>query len=308
MPQMVGAATGAIAGGGARGAIAGANIAGQAAKGYRDELREEKRLKLQADNTRQMMAIRNRTQSTPIVHADTGETLARDPISNQIVDQQGNVVPPAKQVNLEFEREMRLQTQGNERIGLGKQRLQRTDKRIEQADRRIEEKEVDDFRNTLKDLRGRKPFQQAEMVLTEEPTIRALIDDAYNNGGQSLSMLGPKIAKGIAGEVGVLTEQDVTRYVKNPKLTAGVMDTYNKVKAGKLSGESRENLLRMLDVMTKVAKGRIADMTGEEAELLSRREGISRKEAQSKIDVTAPRVNETPRQKLERLRKLKAGK
>lgn len=308
MPQMVGAAAGALAGGGSRGALGGAQLAGEAAKGYRDELREEKRLQLQADNMNQLMAIRNRTQATPIVHADTGEALSRDPISGQILDQQGNVVPPAKQVNLDFQREQRLQEQGSQRIALGEQRLRRTDKRIEQADRRIEEKEVDDYRAALKDLRARKPYQQAEEVLTQEPTIRALIEDAYINGGQSLSMLGPKIAKGIAGEVGVLTEADVTRYTRNPKLTAGIMDTYAKVTQGRITGESKENLLRMLDVMVGVAKQRKANMTSEEAELLSRREGISKKEAQSKIDVTAPRGNETRRQKLERLRKIKAGK
>ena len=149
---------------------------------------------------------------------------------------------------------------------------------------KIAQKAQDDARTALKDLRATDTFKSAEKTLVEIPTLNNLLEDAYNVGGQSLSMLGPKVARSIAGEVGVLTDQDVTRYVKNPELVGGMLDTLAKVKDGKISEGSYENLKRLLEIAETEAKSKMSVALDREAELFSRREGISKEDAMFLLD------------------------
>lgn len=150
-----------------------------------------------------------------------------------------------------------------------------------------------DAQRVLKDLRGTEEYKTAAKELSSVPTIRNLIKDAVAVGGQSLSMLGPKVAKGIAGEVGVLTQHDVTRYVQDPSLVGSLRDSLIKLKSGKLSEVSAENLSRLLDIMEKSANDKINRAIDREATLFSRRAGIPKEEARMYIDETA-QVSETP--------------
>jgi len=158
------------------------------------------------------------------------------------------------------------------------------------------EKYEDDAARTLKDLRGRKPFQDAEKIVMEIGKLRPLIEDAKANGGQSLSMLGPKIAKGLAGEVGVLTEQDVTRYVNNPQVAQGIYDRFLKGTKGKLSDISAENLLRLAEVMEKASKANLESLIDEEATLFSRRENIPYDDARYFIDAKFEKAGSAPKE------------
>ncbi len=156
------------------------------------------------------------------------------------------------------------------------------------------EKYEDDANKTLKDLRARKPFQDAEKIVLEIGKLRPLIEDARANGGQSLSMLGPKIAKGLAGEVGVLTEQDVTRYVNNPQVAQGIYDRFLKGTQGKLSEMSAENLLRLAEVMEKSSRASLDALIDEEATLFSRRENIPYEDARYFIDAKFQKPTASP--------------
>ena len=88
--------------------------------------------------------------------------------------------------------------------------------------------------------RYQKAAQQTEFykagskVKLEMNNIRNIMDDAFKNGGQSLSMLGTKLAKA-AGEVGVLTENDVKRYIQNPAYAPKIWASLNKASTGKLT-------------------------------------------------------------------------
>jgi len=144
-----------------------------------------------------------------------------------------------------------------------------------------------DAQRTLKDLRGTEEYKSSIKMTTQVPVIRKLITDANIHGGQSLSMLGPKVAKGIAGEVGVLTQEDVKRYVKDPSLLGGMRDSLAKLKSGKLTDVTADNLNRLLDIMDTHAKTKIAEATKREAVLFSRRSGMSVSEAMYKLDATA---------------------
>lgn len=178
--------------------------------------------------------------------------------------------------------------QARERLDMQKERLERQSKREgrlrEKFDYSKGQKFEDDARNALKDLRQTDTWKTGEKAIAEIETIETLLDDAYQEGGQSLAMLGPKIAKGIAGEVGVLTEQDVKRYVKNPALAESMMDTAKKVSQGKLTETSYENLKRLMEISKATSQEKIRRALDREATLLSRRENIPYEEARYYLD------------------------
>lgn len=175
-------------------------------------------------------------------------------------------------------------------------------RRLAQADRRLDQNDTkegrltnqfgyrkmskfeDDASKAVQDLRKTDTWKTAEKALVEVPTIKNLVNDAVSKGGQSLAMLGPRIAKGIAGEVGVLTEQDVTRYVQNPALIPGMMDTLSKMKSGKLTNASADNILRLLDIMEKESQSKIQAATAREAQMFAKRQGIPLEDAMYFMD------------------------
>lgn len=148
----------------------------------------------------------------------------------------------------------------------------------------VNEQFENDARNALKDLRQTEAYKTAEKTRSTVPTLRVLLDDAYTSGGQSLAMLGPKIAKGIAGEVGVLTEQDVKRYVQNPQIAQSLIDDTKRISQGKLSEASYDNIKRLLDISERTAKDRIDSAIKRESVLFARREGIAYDDARSYLD------------------------
>jgi len=154
----------------------------------------------------------------------------------------------------------------------------------DQFDYRKSEKFEDDMEKGLQSMRKTETWKTAKKTLDEVDGITVLLDDAYTNGGQSLAMLGPKVAKAIAHEVGVLTETDVTRYVQNPSLLGGMMDTMRKAQSGKITEASYENLKRLLSISKEVAKDKINKVITTEATLISRREKIPLEEARFHID------------------------
>ena len=163
------------------------------------------------------------------------------------------------------------------------------DRRNDQFADKKTQKLQDDYRGAIDSVRKTETWKASEKTLSEMPTIRSLLTDAYANGGQSLSMLGPKVAKAIAGETGQLTDADVLRYVKNPALVPGIMDEIARARSGQIGQESFENLTRLVDIAEQEARRKQGEAVAREAELLSRREGIPLDEARFHLDETAKR-------------------
>lgn len=161
--------------------------------------------------------------------------------------------------------------QGERRLGL---RGKIEDRMIEQFGYRRVEKFEDDAKSAVASLRQTDTWKAAEKAKAEIPVIRNLLNDARFKGGPSLSMLGPKVAKGLAGEVGVLTEQDVKRYVQNPALIGGLMDSYTKMRNGTITKASFQNLDRLLDIMEAEADRKLQAATLREAQLFAKREKL----------------------------------
>jgi len=166
----------------------------------------------------------------------------------------------------------------------GKTREQSMDLRGKKFEEKKTQKVQDDAEKALQSLRKTDSWKDAEKALSSTTEIELLLEDAYNEGGQSLAMIGPRIAKGIAGEVGVLTEQDVTRYVKNPALVDGMMDTMAKIKDGRLTETSYENIKRLLGISKQAAQDKMQGAVSREAILLARREDIPVEDAMYYLD------------------------
>lgn len=160
-------------------------------------------------------------------------------------------------------------------------------RRMDTQDARKLKEEQDDEKQIeryTKKAEGLEPYKKASSVLSSLATVRELIQDARTKGGQSLAMLGPQIAKGLAGEVGVLTEQDVTRYISSPDLANKLNDTRLKLTKGQLSGHSADNLLRLADIMEKKARDMQAKVYDNNAQQLARNSHLSLDQAKFKLN------------------------
>lgn len=177
----------------------------------------------------------------------------------------------------------------------------------------VQKKEVGEH---LKIAQGSEEYKASEKMLMSTGKVRKLLSDVRAHGGQSLAMLGPQVARAIAGEVGVLTEGDVTRYIKNPTLLGGLQDTLMKLTTGKLSEVSVENLNRMLSLMEQEAKGNRENAYNRASIQLSRVSGLSQDQSKYYINPDAKAVPNskvgpsgfTPEQRRARILQLKAKK
>lgn len=231
-------------------------------------------------------------KKTNVQDTRTGETLSYDSKTGKYLNENLDAVPSKFQKNMDFEKEDRLQEFGGTRIdqkyidqALSRERF--NDKRGEDAERKKA--------TIIKMVEANPVYKKSQEALSEVDTIKNLLDDAYSKGGQSLAMLGPKIAKGIAGEVGVLTEQDVTRYVKNPSLVGGLMDTLAKMKSGKITGESKENIERLLDIMSKESLRRQENVINNVTSRYSKiTKDFTEKDAKNIFSAPTSSTNKTP--------------
>lgn len=153
-----------------------------------------------------------------------------------------------------------------------------------ERDRRSLERDERQIERYTKMAEGSDQYKAAEKKLTSTSTIRELLKDAKTQGGQSLAMLGPQVARNIAGEVGVMTDKDVTRYVQNPSLVGSLKDTLAKIKDGKISEVSYDNLNRLVNIMERKAIDNRAEAYRKRAIQLSRNSDLEMEDALEKLD------------------------
>jgi len=283
-PQAIGMLVGGLMEG-TDGAVAGGEMGRRVTSDLHNYAQQDQQMDTANQNaeTQRMFAEAQRQRLT---QKEKGSKV----LSKNWVDSSGNPVFTDKDgtfTNLNGEIITDVKKQAQEISPLEAARMQNYNNVEKNREFKREQANEADAQRTLKDLRSTEEYKSSVKMSTQVPVIRKLIADANISGGQSLSMLGPKVAKGIAGEVGVLSEGDVTRYVKDPSLAGGMRDTLAKLKSGKLSDVTAENLNRLLDIMDTHAKEKIAEATKREAILFSRRSGMSVSEAMYKLDATA---------------------
>lgn len=156
--------------------------------------------------------------------------------------------------------------------------------RVEKFLEQQEESNKKRFDSINKEAKNTEEYKSTAKSLVAVNKINKLLNDAEKEGGQSLSVLGPAIAKGIAGEVGVLTEQDVIRYVQNPAILGKYYDTFLKLRSGQLSGESAENIRRVLNIIEKDAKDQQKGIFDRYSRLLTESEAAYNRTGTAPID------------------------
>jgi len=290
-PQAIGMLVGGLMEG-TDGAVAGGEMGRRVTSDLHNYAQQDQQMDTANQNaeTQRMFAEAQRQRLT---QKEKGSKV----LSKNWVDSSGNPVFTDKDgtfTNLNGEIITDVKKQAQEISPLEAARMQNYNNVEKNREFKREQANEADAQRTLKDLRSTEEYKSSVKMSTQVPVIRKLIADANISGGQSLSMLGPKVAKGIAGEVGVLSEGDVTRYVKDPSLAGGMRDTLAKLKSGKLSDVTAENLNRLLDIMDTHAKEKIAEATKREATLFSRRSGMSVSEAMYKLDATANAGQKAP--------------
>lgn len=154
-------------------------------------------------------------------------------------------------------------------------------------DYRKDEKFIDRVDSAIKSMRGTPEFKNAQTILANIPKLELRLEDAYQKGGQSLSMLGTEMARGLAGEVGMLTDKDVTRYIKNPALIEGLTDTVMKLKSGRLSELSYDNIKRLIKDARAAAIEGMKEAEKKEAYLLAKRTNKDFKEVYDLFDTSS---------------------
>lgn len=231
-----------------------------------------------------------------LIHRDTGETLVIQ--NGQVVDQSGKPVPTDKQKNLLDVKEDRLEKFGGKRIEQRDKRIDLSEKRLEQSERRLglaadqfvdkQEEDADKKKfSMMSAVRSDNVYKKANEQMFGVEKARVLLEDAFKSGGQSLAGLGAALAKA-NGEVGVLTDEDVKRYLVNPALVPGARDKIAKILGGRLTEDSYENIRRLLDLSEQSANNIIEKRINYIGSTFSRAtKDIKAKDARNILDTKA---------------------
>jgi len=210
------------------------------------------------------------------------DRAAKEVESLRKLKKEGELTPYQKQmVELKKKNQDRLSKQFSESKNATKENRSRLKNQYIQS-------KVVDF---TKQAEKSDTYKSSQKMLDSLKTVKTLAKDARFKGGQSLAMLGSVVARGIAGEVGVLTDADVTRYVKNPSLVGGTISTLKRLKEGKYDKVSYENLMRMTKIMQEKAKDNRSLAYHRKAIQMSRQNKIPYEKSRILLD---PNYNKSP--------------
>ncbi len=113
-----------------------------------------------------------------------------------------------------------------------------------------------------------RDLSKLEEKMTALGGAQQLADLATTNP-TAAAALGTKVAKAY-GEVGALTENDVTRYIKDPRISAQVAQTFRKVVDGTLNPSTAKYLKETLQAMAAMDKDRKEFVVSRKAKQFSR--------------------------------------
>lgn len=126
-----------------------------------------------------------------------------------------------------------------------------------------------------------KKLREQEVALGQVDELLGLV-----KSGNSVAAagMGIKMAKAM-GEVGVMTDQDIKRYVTSGKLTQGAADKLSKWLKGTPSQATQAELQQITDVMKNSFDKKIQPFLDRQVNLISRNYGISPEDAAFRLDV-----------------------
>ena len=164
-----------------------------------------------------------------------------------------------------------------------------------QTENRLNEKELqrqDEYvSNKVIDLRKTLSKDDRFKQMTKEGLAFDQVDNLMkiaDKGNQvAFGALGTKMARAM-GEVGVLTDTDVTRYVNGGSLTRKAADTLIKMKEGKPSKASIEDIKQISNVLKDIHKTKLEPIFDEYAKTAYENLLISIRESYKRLSIPVP--------------------
>lgn len=185
---------------------------------------------------------------------DKGEAVT------QLVDNRGEVVKefktPKKQITPYQEQSLALWKQS---IGSKEERAEKARILREEKEQRIKQKQQQDreikanenIYRVTKDFEGNKVKQEMDKQGISFEQANSLLKGIKSGNEIALGALGTKMARAM-GEVGVLTDQDVVRYIQSQSILRQGKDVLERKGKGRLY---KETLKDMEEVIQKMQKG-----------------------------------------------------
>jgi len=143
------------------------------------------------------------------------------------LDRQQKVDSDAARLKLEEERNKRLDDMEERRIG-------KEARQEKEGNRRYRQQQINTVRGVLKDDPRFKKTMEQTMAFDD---VAQLLKEAEGGNEQAVGALGTKLARAM-GEVGVLTDTDVVRYVAGQSWGRKLRDWFTKGAIGQLSPET----------------------------------------------------------------------
>lgn len=112
--------------------------------------------------------------------------------------------------------------------------------------------------------------------------VGTLIAQARNGNSISANAVGTKLARAM-GEVGALTESDVTRYVSNGAILPKTGDILNKWLEGKPSDATLEEINQITSILSSKLKDKYQDVLKPHVQRMVGNYGLSEEEAYSRL-------------------------
>lgn len=157
--------------------------------------------------------------------------------------------------------------------------------------------ESDSDRDLTRQLRIDKGIADIGLKIDSHPVIKKLRDQEISLGQVSelldlvksgntvaSAAMGIKMAKAM-GEVGVMTDQDIKRYVQSGKLTQSAGDKLSKWAKGVPSEATQAEITEMVNMMKGSFDQKIQPFLDRQVNLVSRNYGLTPEDAAFKLDV-----------------------
>lgn len=174
----------------------------------------------------------------------------------------------------------------------------------EERNVREREREIGRYRQYLLDIEQRDPIiKEANKQDLSLNAVNALQRLTEEGNTVAFSGLGTKMARGM-GEVGVLTEQDIKRYVRSGRLDRKAADTLSSWVRGRPTEATLSEIGQITDVINDSFQSKLQPRYDRYIETYSKQEGVTPEEFASKLSLPYSGVkseNETKEQRKARL-------
>lgn len=159
---------------------------------------------------------------------------------------------------------------------------------VDLAERRLKDLEDRQFKVRLNNQKNRlvndpriKPLYTQDIGLRQIGDIKKIASDGNT---VAAAALGVKMARGM-GEVGVLTESDVTRYITSGRLDRKAADTLSRWMLGKPTNATMNEIQQISDVLRETFSDKIQPVYNEYIDSFSEVEGLTPDDVSKKMAI-----------------------